>query len=292
MTASSSSLASMQNPMSTGDIRRSWSAFDPVLCELSYRWFCPLGGTVIDPFAGGPTAGIIAAWLGYAFTGIDVMENQVTANQAQWAEIQATNEPRDGSARWITGDSQTVLSQLEPVDLIYSCPPYFDLEQYSDEAGDISKAVSYQSFLAMYETILSAAARCLKNNRFMVLLVGDIRDKRGFYRNFIGHTISICEKNGLHLYNEAIYIQQIGTASIRVGRQFKTSRKLGKTHQNLLAFFKGDPDAADFGMLAEAAEMRRLQAAHQKLLVFAKGEPPDLGETVETGDPFNIEEAP
>jgi len=29
------------------------SIFDPVLCEIAYRWFCPQGGTVLDPFAGG-----------------------------------------------------------------------------------------------------------------------------------------------------------------------------------------------------------------------------------------------
>lgn len=37
------------------------SIFDPVLCELAYRWFCPQGGTIIDPFAGGSVRGVVAA---------------------------------------------------------------------------------------------------------------------------------------------------------------------------------------------------------------------------------------
>lgn len=32
------------------------SVFDPVLCELAYRWFSPRGGLVLDPFAGGRCA--------------------------------------------------------------------------------------------------------------------------------------------------------------------------------------------------------------------------------------------
>lgn len=32
------------------------SEFDPVLCELLIRWFCPVGGKVVDPFAGGACA--------------------------------------------------------------------------------------------------------------------------------------------------------------------------------------------------------------------------------------------
>src|SRR6185295_8430413 len=26
------------------------SIFDPVLCELAYKWFCPPGGSILDPF--------------------------------------------------------------------------------------------------------------------------------------------------------------------------------------------------------------------------------------------------
>ena len=37
------------------------SVFDPTLCECAYRWFCPPGGQVVDPFAGGSVRGIIAA---------------------------------------------------------------------------------------------------------------------------------------------------------------------------------------------------------------------------------------
>jgi hypothetical protein len=41
-----------------------------------------------------------------------------------------------------------------------------------------------------------------------------------------------------------ILINQAGSLAIRVGRQFSVSRKIGKTHQNVLVFCKGDPKAA------------------------------------------------
>jgi len=44
------------------------------------------------------------------------------------------------------------------------------------------------------------------------------------------------------LYNEAILVTALGSLPIRAGRQFQTGRKLGKTHQNVLVFYKGDPD--------------------------------------------------
>jgi hypothetical protein len=48
------------------------SIFDPVLCELAYRWFCPPGGLVLDPFAGGSVRGIVAAKLGRQYVGYDL----------------------------------------------------------------------------------------------------------------------------------------------------------------------------------------------------------------------------
>ena len=36
------------------------SIFDPVLCELVYRWFSGEGAQVIDPFEGGSVRGVVA----------------------------------------------------------------------------------------------------------------------------------------------------------------------------------------------------------------------------------------
>ncbi len=71
-----------------------------------------------------------------------------------------------------------------------------------------------------------------------------MRDKRGLYRNFVSDTISAFHAAGAHLYNEAILVTSVGSLPIRVGKQFSSSRKLGKTHQNVLVFVKGDPKAA------------------------------------------------
>ena len=59
------------------------SIFDPVLCELAYRWFSPPQGIVLDPFAGGSVRGIVASHLGRKYTGIDLRSEQIIANRAQ-----------------------------------------------------------------------------------------------------------------------------------------------------------------------------------------------------------------
>lgn len=36
-----------------------------------------------------------------------------------------------------------------------------------------------------------------------------------------------------------ILVNPVGTLAIRAARQFNASRKIGKTHQNVLVFYKG-----------------------------------------------------
>lgn len=219
------------------------SAFDPVICELAVRWFCPPGGLILDPFAGGSTAGMVAAILGRLFLGIDLQEAQVRANTELAQErLDGTELPRP---RWLVGDSLHLaqLTEGAELDLVFTCPPYGDLEQYSDDPRDIS-AMDYPAFLATYREILERAVAQLRPNRFVVLVVGEVRDARGRLRNFIGDTVAAVEAAGASFYNEAILVTAAGSLPLRAGRFFRGSRKLGKHHQQMLVFVKGDPEEA------------------------------------------------
>ena len=224
------------------------SIFDPVLCELVYRWFCPAGGSVLDPFAGGSVRGVVAAVLGHPYTGVDLRAEQVEAN-----ERQAESITPDLRSRWITGDSRDI-GTIAPgsYDLVFSCPPYADLERYSDDPADLS-TLDYPAFLDAYRAIIAASVAMLRPNRFACFVVGDVRDSNGFYRNFPAATVDAFQACGMTLYNEAVLVTMVGSLPIRVGKQFGSYRKLGKTHQNVLVFYKGDPKkiGADFGEVPE-----------------------------------------
>lgn len=215
------------------------SIFDPVLCELVYRWFSAPGWSVLDPFAGGSVRGIVANRLGRAYTGIELRGEQVEENRDQGRTICPDNEPE-----WITGDATKLDESVgdREFDLIFSCPPYADLEVYSDDPADLSN-MPYPKFLEMYAKAIALAVDRLKKDRFACFVVGEVRDKGkgGFYRSFVPDTIAAFENAGARFYNEAILVTAIGSLPIRLRRQFESGRKLGKTHQNVLMFCKGDP---------------------------------------------------
>jgi hypothetical protein len=155
------------------------------------------------------------------------------------------------SPAWLQGDSQELRALLPEdyqTDLVFSCPPYFDLEQYSDSPADLSN-LSWANFLTAYRSIIAESCARLKHNRFACFVVGDVRDEKGFYRNFVDETKAAFLAAGLHFYNEIVLVNTAGSLPLRIGKQFQNYRKVGKMHQNVLVFFKGDPKVIrqDFG---------------------------------------------
>lgn len=226
------------------------SIFDPVLCEMAYLWFCPAGGRILDPFAGGSVRGIVAAYLGYRYVGIDLSQDQILANfdaDAEWRERGYYTD--DVAPTWYRGDSTELDAVLEDADdterfdFLLSCPPYHDLEVYSNDPRDLSN-MPWPDFVAAYRSIIVASVDRLADDRFAAFVVGEIRGPDGFYRHFVQETIDAFEMAGAAYYNEALLVSPAGTLPLRAAKQFVVSRKMGRTHQTVLVFCKGDPKAA------------------------------------------------
>lgn len=216
------------------NLKSDTSIFDPALCEILYHWFCPKKGLVLDPFAGGSVRGIVANYMGYKYTGIELRPEQVKSNRDQALDIlDVDNQPQ-----WYVGDSNKILDGFNMnYDFVFSCPPYFNLEVYSDLHGDISN-MSYTDFIKSYKEIIAKSCSLLKPEGFACFLVGEVRDKKGNYIGFVPDTINIFRKCGMKFYNEAILVQSnMAIAGMRAAGNMK-SKKLVKVHQNVLIFKK------------------------------------------------------
>ena len=209
------------------------SIFDPALTELLYRWFTSEGDRILDPFAGGSVRGIIANYLNRKYTGIDIRKVQIDSNREQAIDILPVNN----QPQWYVGDSLQVLNTPfeHKFDALFSCPPYADLEVYSDLEGDISN-MEYVAFMEAYTAIIKKATAHMKPGATAFWVISDIRDKQGNYRDFTGDTIYAFREAGWNLYNRAILLQPLGTAMLRAAKIFKAGKKLTKVHEEVLTF--------------------------------------------------------
>lgn len=224
------------------------SIFDAVLCELCYMWWTAPGQVVLDPFAGGSVRGIVASAMGRRYVGHELRAEQVEANRLQAIDLKA----RHGALLktrplWVAGDSLETVPQFAGLaDFVFSCPPYGNLEVYSDDPADISNK-THAEFLELYRAIIQASVDKLADNRFAAFVVSNYRPKGGGGRmaNFVGDTVTAFEAAGCEFYNDVVILNSTGTAAMRSNTNFvRGNRKVVKLHQNLLVFIKGDPAIA------------------------------------------------
>lgn len=214
------------------------SLFDPVLSEAMCKWFTPYtGARIFDCFAGDCQKGLVFAKCGYDFTGIELRQEQVDIN----SRIVSERDMED-CIRYICDDGVNVGNHFEKEsqDLLFSCPPYYDLEVYSDLENDASNQGTYEEFIEIIRKAFTSAIECLKENRFAVIVVGDVRNKQtGFYYDFCGDIKRIFKDNGVSMFNEVILLETGTSTALRAGR-YMEGRKVAKIHQNILVFYKGD----------------------------------------------------
>lgn len=228
------------------------SVFDPHLCEIVYRWFSCAGAAVLDPFSGGSVRGAVAVKLGRTYTGVDVRQEQIDANYRQAEQLEL-----GGEAEWVLGSAAELDKALHPdarYDLVFTCPPYADLETYSDQANDMS-TWSYEDFRAGMQTAITGAAALLRDNRYLVVVIGDVRDKRGAFLGLHHDTAAQMRAAGLTVLNEIVLLDPIGSVPLRAARPFLSARKVATTHQHVLVAVKGDQKAAAAWAASDGQEL-------------------------------------
>lgn len=212
------------------------SRFDGFLTELLYTWYSPAGGHVLDPFAGGPTRGTIAHLLGRTYHGWDLSQAQIDANRAQ-----AARHPDIEPPVWEHGDGITGLrSHPETADFVLTCPPYHNVEKYTDHPQDLS-AMTWPDHLAAVQAAWDAIATALKPDRFAAWVTGDLRNpSTGQARLLPERTALAAENAGLKVINTHIISQPVGTKYRMIRRWWENTRSCGRTHQTVIIAVKGD----------------------------------------------------
>ena len=246
-----------------GTINSGVSLFDPVLAEIIFRWFTPhKNSKILNLFAGGVEPNIVAAYNGHHITGIELRMEQIE-HTCRIADRLKINHKLN-----IICDDVLNLNLHAPnneFDLIVSSPPFYSLEQYSTNPDDFSNKNEVEFDLLMEKVILSSASK-LKDNRFAVFVVSEVRRADGSFIGFVPKVIKWFLAAGFVYYNEIVLINSIGTLPFRINRAW-SNRKIGRMHQNVLVFFKGFVKNIE----KEFDTTRINGLLHQKVMVFFKG---------------------
>jgi len=156
------------------------------LCEKIIRTFSRKGSYVLDPFNGIGSTMEASMNLKSKGFGIDL--------NPEFCKI-SKERCKLGNIDIVNGDNIEVLSKIEEgtFDLCVTSPPYWDILNmkrsvdkkdnigYSNSDKDLGNIVNYEDFLDALQDLFSEVFRTLKNDRYCVVNVMDIRKKSNFY---------------------------------------------------------------------------------------------------------------
>lgn len=205
------------------------SVFNPQLAQMILAAYAPMNGKIYDPFGGGGTRGYIATKMGYNYTGVEIRKeeyNRVLAQMKEW----------NLNFKFILADSVKYRPN-ESFDFIYTCPPYYDLEVYSDMEEDLSNAPSYMEYLNMLQKVLKNCYDVLKKDSFAVFVVGNFRNKKGELEHLNGDLITKAKEVGFKLWDELIWMGASNVALTRCGK-FEKNRKSVRMHEYIIILKK------------------------------------------------------
>lgn len=223
------------------EVKNGTSVFNPVVCEVLYKWFTVPNSKVLDPFAGGPVRGAMAVVFGHNYVGYDTSKEQIDFNKYYYKHTLQEKYILNDTPTWINESSENI-KEVEQYDYVLTCPPYYNLEKYTDLPEDLSNKPTYLMFLESYKDILNKSVKALKEDCFYSIVVSDVRDKRTTeYIGLVADTIKILQDCGLLFYNELIIYNDTGNLAITSGDYLNKARKVGRQHQNVLVFYKGNP---------------------------------------------------
>jgi len=245
------------------------SLLDPALAEVMCTWFLPSDGksyNTFDCFAGDTAFGFVSTYLGNVFSGTELRQEQVDFNQSRLDEFNL-------KGTYYCDDGRNIRNHIadESQDLFFSCPPYYNVEVYSDKDNDASNQATYEEFYAILDKAFEESAKCLKNNRFAVVVVGDVRGHNGAFYDFPGDVKRTFTRLGFLLYNQLVLVRPIGLSSLFTNGM--KTRKQRSVHEDVLVFYKGDPAVIKEEFGSDFLTDRQNIESHDSILVFYKGDP-------------------
>jgi transposase len=176
--------------------------FSPAIAKHIYQTYLPKGGSVLDFSAGygGRVLGCAASGLCGEYVGVDpLLESyqsftRMTEEVCRWESL-----PTD-TFRLINQPFEDLTFEHGHFDLVFSSPPYYGLELYSeDNTQSIKRYPEYSTWLTeFWFTVLSRSFDCLKVGGCLAFSLSDYRDY-----HLIADTISFM--SSLPVDEEACY---------------------------------------------------------------------------------------
>jgi len=219
------------------------STFPPALAKFIVEFYSDVGATVLDPCAGHNSRMQVTYSLERNYIGYDVskefmkfnreVEKEITGGGAQSSMFQpkATITLREQSSEKMLEDSETI-------DLVYTSPPYWDIEFYGEEPEQLGYKKTYNEFLCGIQSIICECRRVLKKGKYCVFNINDFR-KGGMFYTYHVDIINAFKTAGF-LIHDIVIVKWASAIGACFASQVDERKITAKGHEYLIVGKKGE----------------------------------------------------
>lgn len=213
-----------------------YSVFPIPLMEYILTRYAGPSGKLLDAFAGGPPRGVASSIMGLEYHGVDVRQGQIDEN------LRVINGLGLPNIHYHLNDARTLDFGVTDFDIAVTCPPYYDVEVYSEQDDDVSTFPTYAAFNAAMWMSAMAHRPLMKPGAFVCIVVGNFRDKKtGEMIDFRADTVQNFKEAGFLFWDEVILSRNFGSAAKRAKNAW-AGMKLVRRHEFLLVFRTPEKD--------------------------------------------------
>jgi DNA modification methylase len=206
------------------------SEFHAGVAENIIRFWSLPGARVIDPFAGRATRAVVTTKLGREYYGYEITPNTYkrALNHFEKHNINPTLYKADGCKLEYTKD--------DFADLVFTCPPYYNIEQYESCEGQLSDIKDYDTFMDNMNECAKNVKRVLKEGAWAIFVVADFRINCEL-KSFSSDLIQKFKNNNM-IHWDTIIMENISPFATLTAYQAACKRYVPKTHEYILVFRK------------------------------------------------------
>ncbi len=158
-----------------GNYRGNWSPYIPRNIILRYSNESDL---VLDYFCGAGSTAVECKLLNRNFLGIDINPKAIELAELNLDFNIDSNSLFKTNIQLEYGDARNLNINNNAIDLICAHPPYADILHYTHENPNDLSNLKIEEFLSAMDKVAKESYRVLKDNKYCVILMGDMRKNK------------------------------------------------------------------------------------------------------------------
>lgn len=217
------------------------SNFKPMNAKALYERYTPEGGTIYD-FAcgfGGRMLGALSSKKNFKYIGVEPNSETFESLHRLGKHIESVTGRENSYELHKMGSEEFKPNEVEFVDFAFTSPPYFNLEQYTDE--DSQCYVKYPTLESWFEGYVRPTIKniygMLKYDRYYAVNIADF-NVNGTRVEFVDKWIEISEEEGFE------YVNNI-SMRVQARRGYGHDKVANEKREGIFVFIKPDKRAQE-----------------------------------------------